>query len=222
MGKHLRTCLLGLFMLLAAALTVAGCGSDSASADTSSNTTKTQTANAAASSANSNSDAKAQGNKILVAYYSATGRTRTAAQAIANATGGDLFEIVPQQPYSDADLDYNNQDSRVTKEHNDPANRHVALKQTTPNNFQNYDVVFIGYPIWWGDASWVVDDFVKNNNFAGKTVIPFATSFSSPLGRSGENLQALAKTGNWKEGACFDRSMTPEKVAEWAKSVLQK
>lgn len=132
---------------------------------------------------------------------------------------GALFELVPQQPYTEADLDYNNKDSRVSREHEDAAGRHVALVKDTPDNFAVYDTVFIGYPIWWGSAAWPVDDFVKHNDFSGKMVIPFATSHSSPLGASGRNLAAMAGTGTWQEGECFDRSMTKEKVTDWVKSL---
>lgn len=157
--------------------------------------------------------------KVLVVYYSATERTKIAAEAIAAATQGELFELVPQQPYTAADLNYNNKDSRVSREHDDPAGRHVELVKDTVDNFADYGTVFIGYPIWWGDASWVIDDFVKHNNFSGKTVIPFATAYSSPLGDSGNHLAAMAGTGNWRDGICFDRAMTTEKVADWAESL---
>ena len=157
------------------------------------------------------------GGKTLVVYYSASGRTKMAAEAIAAATQGDLFELVPREPYTDADLDYN-KDSRVSKEHED-ASRHVALVKDTPENFAAYDTIFIGHPIWWGIAAWPVDDFVKHNDFSGKTVIPFATSYSSPMGASGRNLAAMAKTGNWQEGECFDRDMTKAQVTDWAKGV---
>ena len=159
------------------------------------------------------------GGKTLVVYYSASGRTKMAAEAIAAATQGDLFALVPREPYTDADLDYNNKDSRVSKEHENVAGHHVALVKDTPDNFAAYDTVFIGYPIWWGIAAWPVDDFVKHNDFSSKTVIPFATSHSSPMGASGRNLADMAKTGNWQEGACFDRDMTKAQVTDWAKRV---
>ena len=121
----------------------------------------------------------AAGGKTLVVYFSATGNTKAAAEAIAAATDGDLLELEPAEPYTSADLDYNNADSRVSREHDDETLRDVALKTTTADNWADYDTVYIGYPIWWGIAAWPVDTFVKANDFTGKTVIPFCTSASS-------------------------------------------
>ena len=132
----------------------------------------------------------AAGGKTLVVYFSATGSTKTAAEAIAAATGGDLLELEPAEPYTSADLDYNNADSRVSREHDDETLRDVALKTTTADNWADYDTVYIGYPIWWGIAAWPVDTFVKANDFTGKTVIPFCTSASSGIGESGAQLAA--------------------------------
>lgn len=156
--------------------------------------------------------------KAIVVYYSATGRTKEAAEAVAAAVRADIFALEPQEPYTDADLNYRDEGSRVVREHNDPA-RHTSLVQETPVRFADADVIFLGYPIWWGDASWVVEDFVRHNDFTGKTVIPFATSYSSPLGASAEHLAEIAGTGNWQEGICFDQGMTKEKVMDWAKSL---
>lgn len=142
----------------------------------------------------------AAGGKTLVVYFSATGSTKTAAEAIAAATGGDLLELEPAEPYTSADLDYNNADSRVSREHDDETLRDVALKTTTADNWADYDTVYIGYPIWWGIAAWPVDTFVKANDFTGKTVIPFCTSASSGIGESGAQLAALAGTGDWPGG----------------------
>ena len=131
----------------------------------------------------------------MVAYYSATGSTKAVAETIANATGGDLFEIEPKEPYSEGDLDWTNSRSRVSVEHDDESKRDVPLKTTTPENFDNYDTVFICYPIWWGIAAWPVDNFVKGNDFTDKTVIPFCTSASSDIGNSGETLKEQTGTG---------------------------
>ena len=128
----------------------------------------------------------ASGGKTLVVYFSATGNTKAAAEAIAAATGGDLLELEPAEPYTSADLDYNNADSRVSREHDDETLRDVALKTTTVANWADDDTVYIGYPIWWGIAAWPVDNFVKYNDFSGKTVIPFCTSASSGMGDSGQ------------------------------------
>ena len=113
--------------------------------------------------------------KTLVVYFSATGNTESAANYIAQATGGDLFELEPAEPYTDEDLNYNNDNSRVSREHEDESLRNVELVADTVENWDDYDTVFIGYPIWWGIAAWPVDSFVEANDFTGKTVIPFAT-----------------------------------------------
>lgn len=205
------------FMAVLSAVLLTACGGQSAAPKTSAAPGSEATV-AAGDKAPAPTAAKA-GGKTLVVYYSATGRTKTAAEAIAAATGGDLFELLPQQPYTAADLDYNNKDSRVSREHEDASQRHVALVKDTPDNFASYETIFVGYPIWWGGAAWIVDDFVKYNVFTGKTMIPFATSYSSPMGSSGRDLAAMAGTGNWQEGACFDRDMTRDTVMTWAKGL---
>lgn len=140
--------------------------------------------------------------RILVAYFSASGNTEGIAQAIADELGADVFVIEPTDPYTEEDLGYNNSDSRTSRERDDP-NRSVELERIVPDGFDSYDTVFLGYPIWWGNASWVMDNFVSGNDFTGKTVIPFCTSGSSPIGSSAEDLAAMAGTGEWLEGRCF-------------------
>lgn len=152
---------------------------------------------------------------VLVAYYSATGNTERVAQTIADATGGDLFEIEPTEPYTDEDLNWNNEDSRVSREHEDESLRDVPLVNTTVENWGDYDTVFIGYPIWWGIAAWPVDGFVEANDFSDKTVIPFATSASSGMGQSGELLADLAGTGDWQEGMRFSGGVDDAEVQDW-------
>lgn len=161
----------------------------------------------------------ASGGKTLVVYFSATGNTKAAAEAIAAATGGDLLELESAEPYTSADLDYNNAGSRVSHEHDDESLRDVALKTTTVANWADYDTVYIGYPIWWGIAAWPVDTFVKANDFTGKTVIPFCTSGSSDIGESGTQLAALAGTGDWQTGKRFASAVTQQEVADWVKSL---
>lgn len=161
----------------------------------------------------------ASGGKTLIVYFSATGNTKAAAEAIAAATGGDLLELEPAEPYTSADLDYNNAGSRVSREHNDETQRDVALKATTADNWADYDTVYFGYPIWWGIAAWPVDTFVKANDFTGKTVIPFCTSGSSDIGESGAQLAALAGTGDWQTGKRFPSAVTQQEVADWVKSL---
>ena len=155
------------------------------------------------------------GGKTLVVYYSATGSTQAVAEYIADATGGDLFEIVPAEPYTSEDLNWTNSESRVSREHDDASLRDVELTTATVENWDEYDTVFIGYPIWWGVAAWPTDSFVSANDFTGKTVIPFCTSSSSGLGESGELLAELAGTGDWLEGQRFRSSVSENDVVEW-------
>lgn len=158
---------------------------------------------------------------ILVAYFSATGNTQSVAEKIASHLDADVFELKPVEPYSQDDLNYNNGNSRVAREHEDSSLQDIALEQTTPENFDQYETVFIGYPIWWGQAAWPVDAFVTDNDFAGKTVVPFCTSASSPIGSSAQNLHALNETGTWLEGKQFSSSATQSDVDEWITSQVE-
>ena len=154
----------------------------------------------------------------LVVYYSATGNTGEAAGYIAGAIGADVFEIVPADPYTSEDLTWTDPESRVSTEHDARvAGETVAveLTQTTPDNWDSYDTVFIGYPIWWGEAAWPVDTFVQSNDFTGKTVIPVCTSASSDLGESGQLLAELAGAGDWLEGQRFRSSVSESDVQTW-------
>lgn len=160
-------------------------------------------------------DTPAAGGKTLVVYFSGSGNTKRVAEDIAAATGGTLFELVPVTPYTSADLSWTTAGSRVNREHDDESLRDIPLVTTTPENFDEYDTVFIGYPIWWGIAAWPVNNFVKNNDFAGKTVIPFATSASSGMGQSGTLLAEMAGTGNWQEGHRFSSGASKSDVEEW-------
>ena len=156
-----------------------------------------------------------QGSDVLVVYFSATGNTEQVAQYIAGATGGDLFELELVEPYTNEDLNWNQDGSRVNQEHENESLRDVELVADTVDNWNQYDTVFIGYPIWWGIAAWPVDGFVEANDFTGKTVIPFCTSSSSGLGQSGELLADLAGTGDWQEGQRFRSSVSQEDVESW-------
>lgn len=153
--------------------------------------------------------------KTLVVYHSASGNTERVAKDIAEAAGADLFEIVPTEVYTSDDLDWTNPDSRVSREHDDESLRDVPLTTTEVPDWDSYDTVFIGYPIWWGIAAWPVDTFVKNNDFTGKTVIPFATSSSSGMGQSGSLLADMAGTGEWQEGQRFSSGVSSDDVQSW-------
>ncbi len=157
--------------------------------------------------------------KTLVVYFSATGSTERVAGYIASLTGGDLFELQPSQSYTSADLTWTNSTSRVVREHDDESLRDVALIKTTVDNWDEYDIVFIGYPIWWGIAAWPVNNFIKGNDFSGKTVIPFCTSASSGLGQSAELLSRMADGGSWLTGRRFRSNVPQSDVKEWVESL---
>ena len=189
----------------AAALLLASCSGNSASSVSSSS---------AAASSEAASTVTTTG-KTLVVYFSATGTTQGVAQTIADTVGADLFEVVPSDPYTSDDLNWTNNDSRVSREHNDEGLRAVALESTGVDGWDDYDTVFIGYPIWWGIAAWPMSSFVAVNDFTGKTVIPFCTSTSSGIGQSGDLLAELADAGTWLDGQRFSRSSSEADIASW-------
>ena len=200
---------------IVAASMLAGCGSSSRSqTDNTESSSQNEVSSSSASETAVADDTEATG-KTLVVYYSATGTTEGVAQTIADTTGGDLFEIQPVEPYTDDDLDWTNDDSRVSREHDDESLRDVDLVSTSVDNWDSYDTVFIGYPIWWGIAAWPVDGFVEANNFTGKAVIPFCTAASSGIGDSGNLLEEMAGTGNWLEGKRLDRGISEDEVKDW-------
>ena len=182
-------------------------------------TEKTPEQTVAAAEPEGSESEKMQGGKTLVVYYSASGHTEDVANTIAEATGADLFELEPAEPYSSADLNYSDDNSRVCQEHENEDMRDVELAAATVEDWDSYETVFIGYPIWWGIAAWPVDGFVEENDFTGKTVIPFCTSASSGLGESGELLEKKAGTGNWLEGIRFNSGASEETVQEWVEGL---
>lgn len=213
--KKLATVVLScLLMFCLAACSSGGSGSTS-SADTSSSSVSSASDETSATTEESSTDL---GN-VLVVYYSATGNTERVANSIAEATGGDLFEIEPTEPYTDDDLNWNDESSRVSREYEDESLRDVPLVNTTVDGWDDYDTVFIGYPIWWGIAAWPVDGFVEANDFSDKTVIPFATSASSGMGQSGELLADLAGTGDWQDGMRFSSGAGDDEVQEWVETL---
>ncbi len=164
-------------------------------------------------------ESEAQGGKTLVVYYSATGNTEEVAGYIAEATGADVLELEPVEPYSSEDLNYNDSGSRVVYEYENPEARNVELVVDSVDNWSEYDTIYIGYPVWWGIAAWPVNGFVKANDFTGKTVIPFCTSASSGLGESGELLAEMAGSGDWQEGVRFRSGVSQEDVVAWVESL---
>lgn len=214
--------LLSMILIGAASVSLlAGCGSntsdtqadseDAAQTESSDNTAQADEQE----SAEDNEDSSSGSGNALVVYYSATGNTEEVANYIADTAGGDLFELEPVEPYTDDDLNWSDDNSRVSQEHEDESLRDVELVSTDVENWDSYDTVFIGYPIWWGIAAWPVDSFVENNDFTGKTVIPFCTSASSGMGESGELLAELAGTGDWQEGERFRSGADETDVQEW-------
>lgn len=170
---------------------------------------------AVATEASVPADTESSAGKTLVVYYSASGNTRRVAETIAQAAGADLFELVPAEAYTSDDLDWTDRNSRVSREHDDESLRDVPLTTTEVPDWDSYDVVFIGYPIWWGIAAWPVNNFVKANDFSGKTVIPFATSSSSGMGQSGSLLAQMAGTGSWQSGQRFSSGASESTVQQW-------
>lgn len=218
-------------------LTACGGNGNSSSSQASSSAPESSAAESSASQPSSSSESEASsevsseapvssqaqdtgsGSSVLVVYYSATGNTAQVAQYIADSTGGDLFEIQPVEPYTDDDLNWTDDNSRVSQEHADESLRDVELVADTADNWDQYDTVFIGYPIWWGIAAWPVDGFVEANDFSGKTVIPFCTSSSSGLGESGQLLADMAGTGDWQEGQRFRSGASQEDVQSWVEGL---
>lgn len=179
---------------------------------------ETQSSQAASTQPVSENNTDSNG-KALVVYFSASGNTKNVAEYIAKATAGDVFEITPKDEYSDADLNWRDESSRVNYEHDNLEARNIELVSSSVDNWDEYDTVFIGYPIWWGIAAWPVDTFVKSNDFTGKTVVPFCTSTSSGLGESGKLLEEMAGTGSWLEGERFQSGASEKDVADWVNSL---
>lgn len=155
--------------------------------------------------------------KTLVAYFSASGVTARAAKLLAEAAGADLFEIRPEIPYTSADLDWTNNKSRSTVEMRDPSSRPaIAVKL---NNMADYDTVFVGFPIWWHEAPSIIRTFLESYDFGGKTVIPFATSGGSGMGKTDQVLRALCSgTVNWKPGKLINNT-GKDSLAKWMESL---
>ena len=152
--------------------------------------------------------------KKLVAYFSASGTTAKVAKKMAEAIGADLFEIKPEKPYSGADLNWQNKNSRSSVEMNDRSSRPaIAVKAA---DMPQYDVVFVGFPVWWYREPSIIDTFMESYDFAGKTVIPFATSGGSGLGDSAANMQKLAKGAKVVNGKRFSGSASAEELKAWA------
>ncbi len=161
--------------------------------------------------------APAEPSAVLVAYFSATGTTKGVAEKIAAITGSDLYEIIPAEPYSDADLNWNDRNSRSTMEQNDKDVRPEIGSEDV--SLEGYTTVYLGFPIWWGEEPRILDTFVEKYSFEGITVIPFCTSGSSGIGQSGSNMEALAGSGTWLEGKRFGGSVSEADLQSWIESL---
>lgn len=229
--KKTITLLLSLFMIMS----LVACGNTSSQGDQSSTesssvesgiseetsapeesepeTEATQSDETESAESASETETEAEGTRVLVAYFSATGTTEGVAEHIANGLNADIYEIVPEDPYTDADLNYNDNNSRTTIEMNDPSAR-PAISGSV-ENMDQYDLVFIGYPIWWGEAPRIVSTFMENYDFSGKTIVPFCTSGGSGMGSSATNLEQLTSGATWLDGQRLNGGDSQDTVMEW-------
>lgn len=157
------------------------------------------------------------GRRILIAYFSATHNTENIANHLNGLLDADLYEIVPETPYTSDDLNYNDPESRSSREMDDPDARPAISGGV--EDMEQYEVIFLGYPIWWGEAPRILCTFLESYDFAGKTIIPFCTSGSSPLGSSAANLQELAGSAGWLEGRRFGGGDSAADVQTWVDSL---
>lgn len=157
------------------------------------------------------------GKDVLVVYFSATGTTKRVAEKIAELTGGDLYEVLAADEYTDADLNWNDRNSRTTIEQND-RNFRTEIG-SDPVNLEGYSTIFIGYPIWWGEAPRIMDTFVESYDFEEITMIPFCTSSSSGIGRSGKILEENAESGKWLDGKRFGSNVSDDELRAWIGSL---
>ena len=214
--------LIALLLSLMLVFSLAACGNNPQAAETepaTSTPVSEETQEPETSEETEAADTESTGGKTLIVYYSASGNTENVSNVIAKTLGADLFELEPVEPYSNDDLNWTNDDSRVTREHENEDERDVELVSATVDNWSEYDTVFIGYPIWWGIAAWPVDEFIETNDFTGKTVIPFATSASSGMGQSGELLAEMAGTGDWQEGQRFRSGAPEDDIVAWVEDL---
>ena len=210
---------LAFFLAMILLFSLAACGSQTNSKETQAPATQAAATEAKSANAQQNETKAANaadatdtvsGGKTLVVFFSATGTTKGVAQMIANATGADTYEILAAQPYTEADLNWNDKTSRTTTEQNDKSVRPEIGSEKI--SLDGYTTIYVGYPIWWGEEPRIMDTFVESYDFSGKTVIPFCTSGGSGIGASGANLAANAGSGNWLEGA---RLSSSSDIAGW-------
>lgn len=161
-------------------------------------------------------DKKTSDKKILIAYFSATGTTASVAETLADITGGELYAITPADEYTPADLDWNNKQSRSSIEMSNPKNRPLLGGKTL--NVNDYDVIFLGYPIWWDLAPRIINSFIEAHDFKGKTIIPFATSGSSGISNSAEMLKKTYPESDWEQG-CLLNNKDEKDIRKWVEQL---
>ena len=172
----------------------------------------------AAHNTNAQENNPMENKKILVAYFSATGTTAKVADRLAKSLHADLFEIKPEQPYTEADLNWQNKQSRSSIEMADKNSRPAIASKV--EDMAQYDVVFVGFPIWWYREPSIIDTFMSSYDFAGKMVVPFATSGMSGIGDSGKNMQELAPKAKVLTGQRFSSDVSAEKLKSWAEGLF--
>ena len=221
-SKFIKVSALVLMAVMLFALTACGAKTDNSSqSQTEQQTSAAATEKQSSASSNEQSsatekaaDTSSNGSKTLVVYFSATGTTKGVAEKIASVTNADTYEISAAQTYTEADLNWNDKNSRTTKEQNDKSVRPEIGSDKV--NLDGYSTIFIGYPIWWGEEPRIMDTFVESYDFNGKTMIPFCTSGGSGIGSSGTNLAENAKSGNWLEG---ERLSSSSDIEGWIKGL---
>ena len=201
-------------LLLLPALTACGNADPAPAAQTGAAAANGAAGNASdAGDADAPADGATESGSTLVAVFSATRTTLGVAEKIAAIEGADLYEITAAEPYSTADLNWNDSGSRSTKEQNDK-NAHPAIG-SDPVDLDGYTKIYVGFPIWWGEEPRILDTFVESYDFDGITMIPFCTSASSGIGRSGQNLAERAGSGNWLEGKRFSGGVSEADLRAW-------
>ncbi|MBO4456566.1 MAG: flavodoxin [Butyrivibrio sp.] len=202
-------------------LTLIACGNRTTESSEAQNTEEvTSEATDARTAEQVSSEDNSTASGTIVVYFSATGTTKGVAETIASVTNADIYEIVPAKPYTDEDLDYGDSNSRTSLEMNDESARPEIAGETI--SLDGYSTVYIGYPIWWGDAPRIMSTFVEAYNFDGKTVIPFCTSGRSEIGQSGKHLASQAGSGNWLDGARLNGGASEADIQSWIEGILKR
>lgn len=215
----MKKCFLGIVALVLLFALTSCTGSDQNDTSTSSQgNDNVQTGNSLSTEAGNGASDESAEPEILVAYFSATNNTAGIAADIAESLDADLYAITPAEAYTAADLDYNNDNSRTSIEMNDPDSR-PAIGGDSVENMADYNIVFIGYPIWWGQAPRIISSFMESYDFSGKTIVPFCTSGSSDIGSSAANLQTLTVDAVWLAGQRFSSNASHDSIVEWLNSL---